>query len=363
MKKAVLICILLIISCILISGCVNQSAELQSYGESLPDADRFVELHAHLDGSITQDIAMKLSKLQKISLTSENGTKTKLFSLYPDTFRNLDDFLKCFNMPLSLLQTKEGISEAVYLVLENMQENGVIYAEIRFAPQLHTRKGLSQEEVVLAALDGLNRSDLKSNLTLCLMRGKNNTAANLETIEVAKKYLTEDGGVTSIDLAGSESQYPTKNFKDLFTLAESYGIPFTIHAGEAGGADSVRDAVEFGAERIGHGVRIYEDESVVQLVKDRGITLEMCPTSNRLTHAVADMSKYPLIQYLDAGIRVTINTDDPAIERTTLADEFRYMEKNFGLTAEQERLILAYAVDAAFTTDEVKEKLRIELGL
>lgn len=363
-KVPVFLLVFLIISCILIAGCISQPEETSSPSEeTLPYADKFIELHAHLDGSITPDIAIKLTKLKNTSLTQEDNRKLIRDFSYPGTYRNLDEFLKCFNRPLSLLQTKEEISEGVYLVLEDMKANGVIYAELRFAPQFHTRKGLTQEEAVLAALEGQHRSTLKSNLILCLMRGEENTAENLETIEVAKKYLVEDNGVTAIDLAGAEARYATKDFKQFFELAKMYGIPFTIHAGEAAGAESVRQAVELGAARIGHGVRIFEDESVVQLVKDKGITLEMCPTSNRLTHAVEDMSKYPLMQYLENGLKVTINTDDLAIVKTTLAGEFRYMEKNFGLTAEQERTLLQNAVDAAFTTDEVKEELRIELGL
>ena len=140
------------------------------------------------------------------------------------------------------------------------------------------------------------------------------------------------------------------------------GIPFTIHAGEAAGADSVKLAIEYGASRIGHGVRSNEDPEVIRLLKENGITLEMCPTSNRQTHAIADMTDYPLIDYLNEGIRVTINTDDMGIEGTTLPDEFRYMKDKFGLTDEQKMILLENAVDAAFTTEDVKKELRVQLG-
>lgn len=141
----------------------------------------------------------------------------------------------------------------------------------------------------------------------------------------------------AIDIAGAEALYPTSKYKDLFAKAKEYGVPFTIHAGEADGPESVKNAIEFGTKRIGHGVRSYEDPNVVELIKREGVTLEMCPTSNRQTHAIEDMSKYPFMDYLNQGVKVTLNTDDMGIERTTLANEFRYMEEKFGLNYEQEK--------------------------
>ena len=190
------------------------------------------------------------------------------------------------------------------------------------------------------------------------MRGEGNDKTNEETVELAKKYLVEDGGVAALDLAGAEALFPTAKYRELFAKAKEYGIPFTIHAGEADGAESVRLAVEYGAARIGHGTRSYEDPELLKVLSEKGIFLEMCPTSNRMTHAVPDMKDYPLIPYLEQGIRVTLNTDDMGIEGITLADEFRYMKECFGLTEEQERKLLLNSVDGAFTTDAVKAELR-----
>lgn len=325
--------------------------------------DKYIDLHLHLDGAITMDIAKKLAALQNIKLPAENDEQLKKLLTVPDTCTSLNDFLKCFALPDALMMTQEGISEAVYLVAENIRQQGVIYAEIRFAPQNHTEKGMSQEEAVQAALEGLKRTELKANIILCCMRGEGNEAANYETLELTKKYLVEDGGVTGMDLAGAEALYPTSKYAALFAKAREYGIPFTIHAGEAAGAESVRCAIEYGAARIGHGVRIREDDSVCELVKNKGIFLEMCPTSNRQTHAVENMKDYPFIKYLNEGIKVTLNTDDMAIEGITLAEEFRYIENEFGLTSEQKKIILNNAVDAAFTSAAVKEELKKELGL
>ncbi len=325
--------------------------------------DKYIDLHLHLDGAITSDIAKKLAALQNIKLPAENDEQLKKLLTVPDTCTSLNDFLKCFALPDALMMTQEGISEAVYLVAENIRQQGVIYAEIRFAPQNHTEKGMSQEEAVQAALEGLKRTELKANIILCCMRGEGNEAANYETLELTKKYLVEDGGVTGMDLAGAEALYPTSKYAALFAKAREYGIPFTIHAGEAAGAESVRCAIEYGAARIGHGVRIREDDSVCELVKNKGIFLELCPTSNRQTHAVENMKDYPFIKYLNDGIKVTLNTDDMAIEGITLAEEFRYIENEFRLTSEQKKIILNNAVDAAFTSAAVKEELKKELGL
>ena len=322
---------------------------------------KYIDLHLHLDGAVTVDIAKELAKIQGITLPTADDDELRSMLTVPEDCTSLNDFLSCFALPDSLMQTEEGLREAVRLVMDDSLSQGVIYAELRFAPQLHTDGGMNQEQAVLAALEGLKRSRLKGNLILCCMRGRDNSDANFETLELAKKYLVEDGGVVAIDLAGAEALFPTEDYRDLFARAKEYGVPFTIHAGEAAGADSIRTAVEFGASRIGHGVRCYEDDSLTELVIERGVPFEMCPTSNRQTHAVDSMDDYPFMDYLKKGVKVTLNTDDPAIEGTTLAGEYRYMEDTFGLTPEQKELLLKNAIDAAFTTDSVKAGLRESL--
>src|SRR5699024_251334 len=143
----------------------------------------------------------------------------------------------------------------------------------------------------------------------------------METIRLAKKYLVKDGGVVAIDLAGAEGLFPTADYKEEFEEAQRLGIPVTIHAGEADGAESVKTALEFGAVRIGHGVRSFEDPGLLQELKRRQTCLEMCPTSNRQTKAIENMEQYPFTDYLKMGICVTINTDDMAISRTTIQKE------------------------------------------
>lgn len=313
------------------------------------------ELHLHLDGAITPRIAKKLAALQGIELPYEGEQLNNALSVGEDC-QSLNEFLQCFDLPLKLLQTKEVISEAVYLVQEELKAEGLSYAELRFAPQLHCQGGLSQAQVIEAALDGLKRSTLPCNLILCCMRGNGNERANEETMELTgeyvKKRILADGrkgyGVAAMDLAGAEALYPTYKYKELFKKAADRNIPFTIHAGEAGGAAEVACAIEMDAARIGHGVRSYEDPAVVRMIREKGIFLEMCPTSNRITKAIPDMKVYPLREYLSQGIRVAVCTDDMAICRTELKEEFEYLKKLVGLTEEEKVQILKNTKEGAF---------------
>lgn len=318
---------------------------------------KYIDLHLHLDGAITAEAAMELAKVQGISLPTKTEEELEKLISVPEGCESLNDFLRCFELPLSLLQTKEGIRRAVRLILEEQKREGVIYAEIRFSPQLHTRKGLSQEEVLRAALEGLQDAPIPANLILACMRGADNQKENEENLELARRFLTRDGGVTAVDLAGAEALFPTRDYLEMFRRAGESGIPMTIHAGEADGEDSVRAALEMGAVRIGHGVRARKNPEILEEIRSKGITLEMCPTSNRYTRSIENMEDYPLLMYLEKGIRVTVNTDDPAIEGTTISREFRFLKEHFGLTAEQEQLILRNAAEAAFTSDERKHSL------
>lgn len=317
-----------------------------------------IDLHCHLDGAISPEIVRQLADIQKISLPCMSDAELENLISVPGSCESLAEFLKRFSFPCSLMQTEKGIAEAVRLVQEKMKSEGLEYLELRFAPQLHCRNSLSQEAVVKAALDGLCQSSLHTNLILCCMRGENTHSENMETVRLAETYLTEDGGIVALDLAGAEAAFPTADYTAEFAAAREKHIPFTIHAGEAAGAESIRKAVEFGARRIGHGVRLFEDAQLLEEVIRRKIPLEMAPTSNRLTKAVRTMKEYPLAEYLAKGVTVTLNTDDPAVCRTTLAGEFAYIREEFNSTDEQLIQMQLNAVDAAFTSQKTKDWLR-----
>jgi adenosine deaminase len=310
-----------------------------------------IELHMHLDGSLSIDNCKKLAELQNINITEEEIRNKMVVS---KGCHDLNEFLTKFDFPLSLLQTKEGITNAVKNLEEELVEQGIIYAEIRFAPQLHVRKGLTVEEVVNAAIEGLKLSSLKSNLILCCMRG-NNHEENIETVKLAKKYLGK--GVCAIDLAGAEGLYPTSDYEEIFELANELGIPFTIHAGEADGPSSVYEAVRFGAKRIGHGVRSIEDLELIKILKEKNITLEICPTSNIYTGIYDKISDIPIKEFIDNGVKITINTDDPVICNTTLKNELTLVKDVFNLTDKEMIKLQLNAINASFASKEVKEEI------
>lgn len=315
----------------------------------------YIDLHLHLDGAVTPSVAKRLCQVQGISPSLTESELEGRLTVGKDC-KSLNDFLRCFELPLSLLQTEIGIETAVKEVLFEQKRQGVLYAELRFAPQLHCEKGLTQQQAVEAALKGTEAADIRSNLILCLMRGKGNGRQNAETVGLCEKYLTNEQGVAALDLAGAEGLFPTRDYTELFAKAAEKKIPFTIHAGEAGGAEDVVLAIKAGARRIGHGVRAADDDRAVELLKNEGVTLEMCPTSNLLTGAY-DMKKYPLKEFMQKGVAVTVNTDDPAIENTDIKREFEYAAQLCGLSAGEQDGLLKNAAAAAFASDAVKKEI------
>jgi len=310
-----------------------------------------IDLHLHLDGSLSVKSVKELAALQNIEIPEKEEELLKLLRVNDDC-KDLTEYLEKFAFPGKLLQTKEGLALSVYNLQEELKEQGLIHAEIRFAPQLHTLEGLSQREVIEAAIEGLNRSDFSAELILCCMRGNDNHEANLETVKLAKDYLGK--GVCAVDIAGAEALFPTENFGDLFALAKELEIPYTIHAGEADGPKSVRKALEYGTKRLGHGVRSLEDPALIEKIVAEGITLELCPTSNLHTCMFPCIEEYPLRELMEAGIRVTINTDNMTVSNVTLGSEFRKLIAAFDLTDEEIKNIARNSVRASFASEETK---------
>lgn len=319
-----------------------------------------IDLHLHFDGSLLPRTVLELADEQGIALPSREPDELKLFLSAPADCASLNEYLEKFDLPLLVLQTKEAIRKGMFTLASSLKEQGMLYAEIRFAPQLHTRKGLTQEQIVKAALQGLGEamagSFFKAKLILCCMRGAENREENLQTVRTAAAFLGR--GVAAVDLAGAEALYPTGDFAENFSLAKELGVPFTIHAGEADGPESVRAALRMGASRIGHGVRAGEDADLLRELQELRIPLEMCPSSNVQTKAVPCLEKHPVLEYLRKGLLVTVNTDNMTVSDTTMAKEFRLLEERLGMTAEEHRRLLLNAADAAFLPEEERWRLK-----
>lgn len=191
-----------------------------------------VDLHLHLDGALSLESVKELATIQEIEIPNSDEEILHRIRVSKDC-QSLNEFLKKFTFPCSLLQTEIGIKTAMQNLLKELKEQGLMYAEIRFAPQKSTEKGLTQEQVVKAAIEGMKNAPIMCHLILCCMRGADNEQENMETVKVASKYLGK--GVCAVDLAGAEALFPTSGFSEPFAFAKKKNIPFTIHAGEADG--------------------------------------------------------------------------------------------------------------------------------
>lgn len=322
----------------------------------IPDSC-LIDLHLHLDGSLSENTARALAAQQDIPVPQDSDALARLLHV-PSDCKSLNDYLKCFDFPLTLLQTPPAISESVRRLCGELKEQGLIYAEIRFAPQLHTRAAMTQEDAVQAAVEGAENSDLETGLILCCMRGSDNAQENMTTARLAAKYLGH--GVCAADLAGAEGLFPNELFKDIFDYLRGEDIPFTLHAGEADGAQSVRTAVEYGARRIGHGVRSAEDPALLHELAGRGIALEICPTSNINTRVFESVNDLPFKVFEAANVRMCICTDNMSVSNTTLRRELSLAARASGESGFVQRRLLD-AAEAAFASPSVKSRLKTQI--
>lgn len=306
------------------------------------DASKYalVDLHLHVDGSLTSADVLELARLGGVTLPTYDLAELRGMLEVPKHGLTLKAYLDRFRLPLAVMQTRETIALSVERLVRRLDAAGLIYAELRFAPQQHTACGLTQAEVVAAAVRGLcsalsvnDRTEsecplpaargIKTQLILCCMRGHGNEEANRETVRLAAQWLGR--GVCAADLAGAEADFPTAEYAGLCAYMRELGVPFTFHAGEAAGSESVMLALDYGASRIGHGIRCHNDPAAKARLREMGIPLEICPTSNLDTRAlpgVARFADYPIQDFIHDGVSLTINTDNMAVSATTLADEF-----------------------------------------
>lgn len=308
-----------------------------------------IELHVHLDGSVRIETACEILN-ENIDVVKEN-------MIAKDKCIDLNDYLTKFEYPKKILQTKENLKRVAYELALSLKYDNVIYAEIRFAPLKHIDAGLTLDEVIDSVLSGLKLVDIETNLILCMMRN-DSYVDNLKVIELAHKYLNK--GVCGIDLAGAESLYKTSSFKDLFVIAKKINIPFTIHAGEADGYDSIKSAIDFGTKRLGHGINSIKYPDLLKRIKDEDILLEICPTSNIQTNVIDEYINHPIKQFIDQDIKVSINTDNRTVSNITLNDEYERIENNFNLTKEQFVKTNLVAIEHAFISEDKKMQLKEE---
>jgi adenosine deaminase len=326
-----------------------------AYFHAIPKA----ELHLHLDGALRPRTVLELAKNGGVALPTTDVEKLKDFLEATDRTASLVEYIEYFQLPIAVLQTVPALERATYELCEDLKNDNVRYAEIRYGPWLHTQQGLSLTDVIRAVLtgwaSGRKAFGLVGGVIVTALRDMP-PAQNLSLAQVAGRFVSE--GVIGFDLAGDEAGHPPILHEDAFRMARSLGLNLTIHAGEAAGPESVRQAISMGARRLGHGVRAQEDADIMATIRELGIQLDMAPTSNAQTKAVRRLQDHPLRRFFESGIKVTISTDSPTVSNVTMTQEFQTAVRVLGCSREQVQAMNLQALDGGFADEVTRARLR-----
>jgi len=318
-----------------------------------------IELHVHLDGSLRPETVRKLAKRLPADRKFPRGFDP-CKAVIPPKRGTLLEYLKTFDVTAQLLQDARALERAARELCEDAASEHVIYIEIRFAPLLHTEAGLKPRDVVTAVLSGMHRVEadhpIRTGLILTALK-QESTERSMEVAQLAAQFAGK--GVVAFDLAGPERAYPPHLHRAAIDFVHAAGVHLTLHAGEACCPDQIKEALDLGTERIGHGVHLFEDPLTEARVLESGIPLEICPTSNLQTSAfIESYAAHPLKRYLDLGIPISINTDNRLMSQVNLTHEFEKIVEAFSLDRDVIRKILLDSADAAFCPADVTGELR-----
>ena len=316
------------------------------------------ELHCHLDGSIRPETLLELAREYHQPIPRDDAESLREFMRVDDA-RSLEDYLAKFDVTLAVLQTAEALERMAYELAIDAGRDGVRYIEVRFAPVLNVRGGLSPGEAIEAPLRGLERAQREGGpsgrIIVCALRHLS-PDVSLELAHLAVAYRTR--GVVGFDLAGGELGNPASLHAAAFEYAQAHDLACTCHAGEGADASSVREAIHrCGAHRIGHATRLIEDEALTQYVNDRRIPLEICLTSNVQTRAVVSYEAHPLRRYFDRGLNVVLNTDNRLMSGTTLTDEYVHAARSLDFTFDELARVARNGFESAFVSFEERAKM------
>lgn len=311
-----------------------------------------VELHVHLDTSLS----LAAVQMLRPGISEEEYRRTYVA---PAHCRDLKDFLGYALPAIALLQRREALSLALRQLMRELAAEGVLYAEIRLAPLLHTREGLTAEVVaatLCAALaEGRAETGLEAGLLFCTLRHFTGEES-MQTVRLAAQF--RDSGVVGLDLAGDEAGYDLAAHLPAYAFAAEAGLPATVHAGEAAGPESVRACLALpGVRRIGHGVRSAEDPALVARLVQEGIHLEVCPGSNIQTGVFPDIRAHTLDRLYRAGVSLSINTDGRGLTATDLCSEYALVAEAFGWGPADFLRTNQMAVAAAFCDPATRDRL------
>ncbi len=318
-----------------------------------------IDLHCHLDGSLRPTTVYELG-LQMGLIDKAETLKTLTEALEaPMDCDSLDTYLERFNLPIALMQNESVLERVTYELFEDAAMDGICYLEFRFAPHLHTRKGLSLDQVIKSVLLGMRRAtekyEIRGNCILSHLR-HHSPEAMLDLIEAGVPYL--NNGVVAVDLCGSENPDFVHRFIEPVNKAREYGYNITMHAGETGIGQNVIDVITLlGAKRIGHGVAIKDHPEAYDLVKSTGTVIESCPTSNLQTKAVTKIGDHPINQFYMDDLSVMVNTDNRTVSQTNMTQEYTLLSQSFGWDLNHFKRIFGISVEASFTDEKTREWL------
>ncbi len=336
-----------------------------------------VELHDHLDGGLRPATIVELANQIGYQLPTTDPVELEQWFYDAANSGDLPTYLTTFAHTTAVMQTKESLVRVTREAVEDLAEDNVVYAELRYAPEQHLEQGLSLQDVVDATVQGVKEGEravseqgkrIHVRLLLCAMRHADRATEIAQlTVDNFGEHTPGEGYVVGFDIAGAEDGFPASNHKEAFDLLRANLVPFTIHAGEAAGPESMKDALAQGARRIGHGVRVFEDFEatmsgvelgpIARAVRDQRIPLEICPTSNTQTGIAEEIADHPFNLLYDMGFVCTINTDNRLVSGTTMTHEFEVLAEAFDLEYWQFLEFTTNALEVAFCTAALREDL------
>lgn len=331
------------------------TASLNTY-RALPK----VELHRHLEGSLRLDTMVDIAQQHGITIPADVLRLSTLVQVQEEDKFTFQNFLAKFNTLRLFYRSPDAIHRITHEAVEDAAKDNVRYMELRFTPVALSRaERFPLHDVIDWVINSAKAASKKHGVIVKLIASVNRHESTDLAEEVAWLAAAHvQDGMVALDLAGNEAEFPSRPFYGIFKEAKQAGLHVTIHAGEWGPAPHVKEAIEqIGAERIGHGVRVLEDKDIVALARERGTAFEVCVTSNYQSGVVNSLDTHPLMSMLDAGLNVTINTDDPSISRITLSHEYYTACKDLQMSHSTLKERIVAAAQAGFLAENEKEDL------
>jgi adenosine deaminase len=332
---------------------------------SLPEVADFyrvlpkVELHRHLEGSLRVPTMMEIVRAHEMDVKN-TGYLRPLVQVERWEDYTFENFLSKFGTLRLFYKSPEIIKRISWEAVEDAANDNVRYLELRFTPVALSRaEGFPMAQVADWVLESVREAEEHFQIMVRLIVSINRH----ESLDLAREALKialerKDQGIVGIDLAGNEAEYPADPFRELFAEAQRAGLHVTIHAGEWGGAENVRQAiVEFEAERIGHGIRVLENPDVVALARERGTLFEVCVTSNHHSGVVNSIAAHPILEMIKHGLNVSINTDDPSISRITLSSEYQTIHNDLEISMDMIGTRVKAAAQGVFLPPALRDQL------